>query len=105
MRTVQTHSARFIQVAMSFCVCLLTSASLHAQSKPVDQTIVDELVAANKILAAEGILDGWGHVSVRNPSDPTHYFLARNLAAELVTAKDIMEFTLDNVPVASKGQD
>ena len=105
MMTVQTHLARFIQMFMTFCVCWLMTASLYAQSKPVDQNIVDELVAANKILAAEGILDGWGHVSVRNPNDPTHYFLARNLAAELVTAKDIMEFTLDNVPVASKGQD
>ena len=105
MRNIQSKSTLLLKALLSFSVCLLTQISLHAQTKAVDQNIIDELVAANKILAYEGILDGWGHVSVRNPKDPTHYFLARNLAAELVTAKDILEFTLDNVPIDAKGQD
>jgi ribulose-5-phosphate 4-epimerase/fuculose-1-phosphate aldolase len=94
-----------VRSLLSIPVLLLTPLGLHAQSHAVDPSVVQELVAANKILAYEGILDGWGHVSVRNPKDPTHYFLARNLAAELVTAKDILEFTLDNVPIDAKGQD
>ena len=72
----------------------------YAQTQSaIDPQVLEDLVAANKILAAEGILDGWGHVSVRNPKDPTHYFMARNLAAELVTAKDILEFDFNSVPV------
>ncbi len=105
MRQIQSNSTLLLKGLLSLSVCFLTQISLHAQTKAVDPNIINELVAANKILAYEGILDGWGHVSVRNPKDPTHYFLARNLAAELVTAKDILEFTLDNVPIDAKGQD
>jgi HCOMODA/2-hydroxy-3-carboxy-muconic semialdehyde decarboxylase len=105
MKQAFTQSSLLSKTLFSFFLCFLTHVGLYAQTKAVDPNIVDELVAANKILASEGILDGWGHVSVRNPKDPTHYFLARNLAAELVTAKDILEFTLDNVPIDGKGQD
>lgn len=82
---------------------LATSAYAQVQSS-IDPQILEDLVAANKILAAEGILDGWGHVSVRNPKDPTHFFMARNLAAELVTAKDILEFDLNSVPINGSKQ-
>ena len=47
---------------------------------------VDDLVAANRVLAAHGILDGYGHVSVRHPEDPARYLLARGRAPEMVTA-------------------
>lgn len=63
--------------------------------------LIDELVLANRILANEGILDGYGHVSVRSPTDPTHYFLARSKAPALVLAADITEYNLDSVPVPS----
>ena len=105
MLKVHAFPRFWLKTLLSVSMFFLGGTALHAQTKPVDQSMVDELVAANKILAYEGILDGWGHVSVRNPNNPNHYFLARNLAAELVTAKDIMEFTLDNVPIDSKGQD
>jgi ribulose-5-phosphate 4-epimerase/fuculose-1-phosphate aldolase len=71
----------------------------------VDLKLIEDLVAANRILAAEGILDGWGHVSVRHPNDPTRYLMSRNLAAELVTGTDIMEYDLDSVPVDRRGRD
>jgi len=58
-----------------------------------------DLVIANRILAMEGVLDAYGHVSVRHPEDPGRYFLARSLAPELVTPEDIMEFSLDGTPV------
>lgn len=72
---------------------------------PVDPILIEDLVAANRILAMEGILDGWGHVSVRHPKNPSRYLLSRNLAAELVTAADIMEYDLDSVPVDRRGRD
>jgi len=61
--------------------------------------LIDDLVTANRILANEGILDGYGHVSVRNPANPNHYFLSRSLAPGLVTAADIIEYDLDSNPV------
>lgn len=65
--------------------------------------VIEELVAANRVLAAQGILPGYGHVSVRHPEDPNRYFLSRSLAPELVTADDIVEFDLDSVPTDPTG--
>jgi ribulose-5-phosphate 4-epimerase/fuculose-1-phosphate aldolase len=56
------------------------------------------LVEANRILANEGVLDAFGHVSVRNPHAPGEFFLARSLAPELVTENDILEFDLSSQP-------
>jgi len=66
--------------------------------------LIDDLVAANRILAAEDVVDAYGHVSVRNPNDPTRYFMARARAPEVVEADDIMEFTLDGTPIDAKGR-
>ena len=68
-----------------------------------DPQLIEDLVAANRILAMHGVLDGWGHVSVRHDRDPGRYLLSRSLAPELITAKDILEFDLDNEPVAPTG--
>ena len=76
-----------------------------ASAGPVDAKLIEDLVAANRILAMEGLLDGWGHVSVRHPRDPNRFLMSRNLAAELVTAADIMEYDLDSNPVDAKGRD
>jgi ribulose-5-phosphate 4-epimerase/fuculose-1-phosphate aldolase len=76
------------------------AASLCAQTAP-PFTLIDDLVTANRILANEGVLDGYGHVSVRNPANPQHYFLARAGAPGLVTAADIVEYDLDSKPVAT----
>ena len=62
--------------------------------------LIDDLVAANRILAGLNVLDGFGHVSVRHPDDPNRYLLSRSLAPELVTPADIMTFDL-----ASNAQD
>ena len=56
---------------------------------------IRELVFANRILAREGVVDAFGHVSMRHPENPEHYFLSRSRAPGLITADDIMEFTLD----------
>ena len=58
-----------------------------------------ELAVANRILANEGIIDAFGHISVRNPKDPSRYFIARHRAAELVEPPDVLEMTLDSEPV------
>jgi ribulose-5-phosphate 4-epimerase/fuculose-1-phosphate aldolase len=60
----------------------------------------NELVVANHILSNEGVVDAYGHVSVRDSRNPNHYFLARHMAAGLVTAADIVEYDLDSKPVS-----
>lgn len=71
---------------------------------PVDPALIEELVAANRILAQHGVLDAWGHVSVRHPANPERYLMARARAPALVEAADIMEFDLNSQPVDEQGR-
>lgn len=64
-----------------------------------DSAVLQELVVANRILAHEGILDAFGHVSVRHPEEAGHYLIARSLGPELVTEADLQRFTLDGQQV------
>jgi ribulose-5-phosphate 4-epimerase/fuculose-1-phosphate aldolase len=61
--------------------------------------LIDDLALANRILAHEGVLDAFGHVSVRHPADPDRYLLARSRAPLLIEPDDILEYTLDSEPV------
>jgi HCOMODA/2-hydroxy-3-carboxy-muconic semialdehyde decarboxylase len=61
--------------------------------------LLDELVLATRILANEGVLDAFGHVSVRNPRDPQRYFISRHRAPELAETSDLVELNLDSEPV------
>lgn len=54
------------------------------------------LAAASRILAREGVVDAFGHVSIRHPQDPERYILSRSRSPELVARSDLLEFTLDN---------
>jgi ribulose-5-phosphate 4-epimerase/fuculose-1-phosphate aldolase len=65
---------------------------------------VDELVIANRILAAEKVCDAFGHVSMRHPDDPKLFLLSRGRAPELIQASDIMQFTLDGQTAAGNGK-
>jgi len=57
------------------------------------------VTSANRILAREGILDAFGHVSIRSPTIPDRFFLSRSLAPELVTEDDVLEFDCAGEPV------
>ena len=59
-----------------------------------------ELAIANRILANEGVLDAFGHISIRHPHNPDRYLISRYGAAELMMPSDILELTLDSKPVA-----
>jgi len=86
---------------MKFLALFALSSMAIAQTAktPRDQALMDDLVSANRILASEGILDGYGHVSVRDPANPKRYFLSRSLAPGLVTAADIIEYDVDSKPI------
>jgi ribulose-5-phosphate 4-epimerase/fuculose-1-phosphate aldolase len=67
-------------------------------SKALDEARY-ELALANRIIAHEGVLDGFGHVSIRHPDRPDRYLLARSRSPELIEPSDLLEFTLDSEPV------
>ena len=90
---------------MKFALLLALAGVAVAQgTNGRDAALIDDLVTANHILANEGILDGYGHVSVRDPRNPNHYFLSRSLAPGLVTAADIIEYDLDSNPLGDTRQ-
>ena len=64
-----------------------------------------DLVAANRILAAHGVIDAYGHVSLRSPRNPQRYYLARSLAPEAVRREDLIEYDLDSKPLDDQGRD
>ena len=58
-----------------------------------------DLATAYRIVANEGILDAFGHISVRNPNNPQRYFLSRSRAPGLVQPDDILEYDLNSNPI------
>jgi HCOMODA/2-hydroxy-3-carboxy-muconic semialdehyde decarboxylase len=58
-----------------------------------------DIALANRILAHQGVLDAFGHVSARHPDDPNRFFLSRSLAPEMVEPADVLEYTLESEPV------
>lgn len=82
-------------------VVAVTAAGADAQVRLDSQmaNLADDLVVANRILYSQGVVDGFGHVSARSPTDPGHFFMARSVAPSSVTQADIMEFDLDGKPV------
>ncbi|PWU07367.1 MAG: aldolase [Terriglobia bacterium] len=67
---------------------------------PANPALVEDLVAANRILAHEiAVLDAYGHVSARDPRNPNRYYLSRAISAGMVTAADVIEYDLDSKPI------
>jgi HCOMODA/2-hydroxy-3-carboxy-muconic semialdehyde decarboxylase len=66
--------------------------------------LIGDLVSANHILFKEGVLDGFGHVSVREERDPERFLLSKSIAPVTVTARDVMEFGMDGEPLNPRGR-
>src|SRR5262245_46525777 len=93
--------------AIVFAVAALWSTSIApavAQPAGGPAAAIEELVVANRILAERGVIDAYGHVSMRHPGRPDRYLMARALAPALVSASDIMEFDLDSKPIDPQGR-
>jgi ribulose-5-phosphate 4-epimerase/fuculose-1-phosphate aldolase len=91
------------------CAVIVACATAIAagQAQPTVQPapdLVADLVAANRILVMEGVLDGMGHVSVRDPRVPGGFLLARSMAPELVTAGDVLEYGANGEPIDARGR-
>jgi HCOMODA/2-hydroxy-3-carboxy-muconic semialdehyde decarboxylase len=95
--------------AVAAVVLLSCPAPTRAQtpSAPVagvDGALIEDIVIGSRILADFGVLDGFGHVSARDPKNPNRFLMSRSLAPALVTADDIMEFDLDGNAVDAQGR-
>ena len=76
---------------------------MRAAKKP-NAALIEDLVAANHILFKEGVVDGFGHVSVRHERNPERFLISRNIAPATVAARDIMEFGLDGQALDAGGR-
>ena len=65
---------------------------------PLAQTRHD-LAVANRVVSLEGIIDAFGHVSMRHPTKPDRYLISHSRSPEVVEASDIYEYTLGSEPV------
>src|ERR1700682_5366244 len=70
----------------------------------VDAALIEDIAIGSRILAEFGMVDGFGHVSARHPTNPGHFLMSRSLAPALVTADDVMEFDLDGNAVDARGR-
>jgi ribulose-5-phosphate 4-epimerase/fuculose-1-phosphate aldolase len=68
------------------------------------QEALQELVVANRILANEGVVDAYGHASIRHPERLDRFFMSRSRSPGLVTIDDLMEFDLDCNPIDQRGR-
>jgi ribulose-5-phosphate 4-epimerase/fuculose-1-phosphate aldolase len=64
------------------------------------KSVIDDLVAASRILAQHGVLDAYGHVSARSDKLPQHFIMSRSRAPALVTAADLVEWNAESESAA-----
>src|SRR5438093_11377717 len=104
--TTRRHFIAVGAAALSYAMIarVANAQSAPASAGPVDPALIEDLVAANRILVDQGVVDGYGHVSVRHDKAADRYLMSRSLAPELVTVADIMEYDLDSVPVDPRGR-
>ena len=104
MRLLLPAAWLLIASALSAGTAEAQSGSSPPAPSGADSALVADLVAANRILADQGVVDGFGHISVRHDKNKAHFLLARSMAPALVQAEDIMEFDETCEPVDAKGR-
>jgi ribulose-5-phosphate 4-epimerase/fuculose-1-phosphate aldolase len=103
-------SGRLARVGAVIAVLLLAGLSDTPAQTPsagaagIDAALLEDMVIGSRILADFGVLDGFGYVSARHPTNPNRFLMARSLAPALVTADDIMEFDLEGNAVDARGR-
>ena len=101
-----THRIKQRVLRMAAAAAMLAAATVAGAAQPaVDlKALIGDLVTANHILYHQGVLDGFGHVSVRDPRNKDRFLMSRALAPGLVTAADIMEFDVDGKALDPRGR-
>jgi 3-hydroxy-2-methylpyridine-4,5-dicarboxylate 4-decarboxylase len=80
-------------------MAMMMSLEVHKGVANTVEEAIEQTVMANRILANEGVLDAFGHVSVRNPKNPNTFFQSRSLSPELVTKEDVLEIDVDGTVI------
>jgi len=75
-------------------------SSSGANAAVAREKAIDDLVTAYHILYHEGIVDAFGHITVRDPANPSHYLMAKSVQPPFVTRADIVELDADSNPVS-----
>jgi ribulose-5-phosphate 4-epimerase/fuculose-1-phosphate aldolase len=99
-----TPRRRFLTTLATASASLLVAPRVGTGQGSVDPDLLDDLVAANRILAEQGVLDGMGHVSVRHPQRADRFLLARSMAPALVQRGDILEYQFNGDAVDAAGR-
>lgn len=89
MTIMRSLARRHVLIGVGATVAAIATTT---SAGPADPALIEDLVAANRILVDQGVLDGYGHVSVRHNAAPDRYLMSRSIAPELVTTADIMEY-------------
>jgi ribulose-5-phosphate 4-epimerase/fuculose-1-phosphate aldolase len=96
--------SRFVAAFASLLVLACAPASAQQAIPNVPREVLDDIMVGSRILADLGIVDGFGHVSARSPTNPSLFLMARSVAPALVTTDDIMEFDENGEPVDARGR-
>ena len=75
-----------------------------ASGGAVEHAVLEDLAAASRVLVDQGVFDAAGHVSMRHPDAAERFLMSRSLAPSLVTADDIMEFSLEGESCDPRGR-
>src|SRR5215475_12453908 len=90
---------------LALALCLLSAPAQAQNALPnVPPSLIEDIVTGSRVLADFGVLDGFGHVSARDPANAAHFLMSRSLAPALVSADDIMEFDQDGNAVDARGR-
>jgi hypothetical protein len=88
-------AVKLLSAALGVVAACIAAHAQTGAAADSDQTRIEDLITASHILANEGILDSFGHVTVRSASDPNHLFMPRAMPPALVSRADIVELDLD----------
>ena len=104
--TIRALAVTLAVIAASLPPQALAQAPAGAPTSgaPVDRALLEDIATASRILADQGVLDAFGHVSVRHPTNPEHFLMPRSLAPALVTADDVLELDFAGNAVDARGR-
>jgi HCOMODA/2-hydroxy-3-carboxy-muconic semialdehyde decarboxylase len=91
-------------LAAAMLLAMPACAQSPSTTPAPDSALIEDLVAANRILYDQGVVDGFGHVSARSEQDPSHFLLARSMAPGLVEPEDILEFDFAGNAIDAQGR-
>ncbi len=103
MKTTKSSGRALLRAAVLSLVPLPALVSAARAQADLNE-VIEQIVAANRILYRQGVVNGFGHVSARHPANKGRYLMSASLAPGRVTKDDIMEFDMDSKPLDQRGR-